>query len=161
LQFEFGFCAHGAHCQGTIAYREAQIISGVITHAVDGVCVLKGRANMARKNKGPQALDVLVDLVARFPWWVGVLLAIASYVVLHEVANTKPPPISGMGQLSEMVTRSFVAGLAYVGQYFLPFVLVVGAIMSFVHRRRAGQFTGYSAATRHDHLPQPLAAARH
>ena len=94
---------------------------------------------MARKNKGPQALDVLVDLVARFPWWVGVLLAIASYVVLREVANTKPPPINGMGQLSEMVTRSFVTWLAYVGQYLLPFVFVVGAIMSFVHRRRAGQ----------------------
>jgi hypothetical protein len=31
---------------------------------------------------------------------------------------------------------------------------------AIVSRRRAGQFTGYSAATRHDHLPQPLAAAR-
>lgn len=108
---------------------------------------------MARKKKGPQALDVLVELVARFPWWVGVLLAIASYVVLHEVANTKPPPINGMGQLSEMVTRSFVAGLAHVGQYLLPFVFLLGAVMSVLQRRRAGQLHS-DALNRSDGIAQ-------
>ena len=94
---------------------------------------------MARRKKGESALDAWADLVARLPWWVGVLLAMASYVGLGRVASSSLTAASDIGQLSSVVTQSLWIGLASVGQYLAPFVCLVGAALSWLRRRRAGQ----------------------
>ena len=40
---------------------------------------------MARRGKTSPAED-LIDIVAMLPWWVGVMLALLSYLLLHSVA---------------------------------------------------------------------------
>ena len=41
---------------------------------------------MARRGKTSPAEDIM-DLVAMLPWWVGVVLALVSYLLLHGVAS--------------------------------------------------------------------------
>lgn len=94
---------------------------------------------MARRSKGDAALDAWTELIARMPWWVGVLLAVASYVGLSRVAASSPNVVGGMERLSSIVTHSMWIGLASVGQYLVPFVCLVGAAMSWFRRRRARQ----------------------
>ena len=41
---------------------------------------------MARRKK-TSPLDDMLELVAMLPWWVGVALALVSYVFLHQLAK--------------------------------------------------------------------------
>jgi len=81
-------------------------------------------------------LDEVLELMARLPWWVGVLLAGVSYVVLHAMASR--PVATHVGPMPDLsvVVRAVIQGLATGGQYLLPLICVVGALASFVGRRR-------------------------
>ncbi len=39
--------------------------------------------------------DDIIDLTAKLPWWLGLLLAVISYVVLHRIAGQGLPQASG------------------------------------------------------------------
>jgi len=80
-------------------------------------------------------MEDLMDLVAMLPWWAGVMLALASYVVLRQLAAA-PPPAAVPGQMANLVTGSMVRGLAMVGQYLLPLICLLGALASFLARRK-------------------------
>ena len=90
---------------------------------------------MGRRRKQSPAED-LMDLVALLPWWLGVALALVSYWVLSGIANRPLPamqtalPISGV--MATMVWR----GLATGSQYLLPFICLVGALLSALRRRK-------------------------
>ena len=79
-----------------------------------------------------------MDLVAMLPWWVGVVLALVSYLLLHSVASQQVVATAQPGQLSAMVTQTLWKTLASVGQYILPMLSLGGAGMS-AWRRRARQ----------------------
>ena len=85
-----------------------------------------------------------MDIVAMLPWWVGVVLALVSYLLLHSVASqqgvatTQPGQIGQIGQTGSMVTQALWKTLASVGQYILPILCLGGAGMS-AWRRRARQ----------------------
>lgn len=90
---------------------------------------------MARRRK-TSPLDDMLDLVSLMPWWAGVAIAVIGYVVLHRMAT--PVQINAVqpGQLGNIMTQSVVAGLATAGQYIVPLVGLVGAVMSFFRRRQ-------------------------
>jgi restriction system protein len=92
---------------------------------------------MARRGKTSPAEDIM-DLVAMLPWWVGVMLALVSYLVLHSVASKHVVATAQPGQVGAMVTQSLWKTLASVGQYILPILCLAGAGMS-AWRRRARQ----------------------
>ncbi|MBS1178860.1 MAG: restriction endonuclease, partial [Proteobacteria bacterium] len=79
-----------------------------------------------------------MDLVAMLPWWVGVVLALASYLLLHSVASQQVVATTQPGQVGAMVTQTLWKTLAGVGQYILPILCLAGAGMS-AWRRRARQ----------------------
>jgi restriction system protein len=89
---------------------------------------------MARRKKASTA-DDLLELVAMLPWWAGVLLALVSYFVLHNIASQPVVASAQPGQIGAMVTQSLWKSLASVGQYFVPFICLVGAITSAWRRR--------------------------
>ena len=86
--------------------------------------------------------DDVVELTSRVPWWVGVLLAVVCYLVLHAVAaqplkvNPKAPSFVPM----------IIKGLATAGQYLLPILFLFGAGLSAFKRRRAANL---AATVRH------------
>jgi restriction system protein len=92
---------------------------------------------MARRGKTSPADDIM-DLVAMLPWWVGVVLALVSYLLLHGVASQQVVATAQPGQVGAMVTQTLWKTLAGVGQYILPILCLAGAGMS-AWRRRASQ----------------------
>ncbi|MBT9553341.1 MAG: restriction endonuclease [Hydrogenophaga sp.] len=89
---------------------------------------------MARRKRTSTA-DDLLELVAMLPWWAGVLLALVSYFVLHNIASQPVVAPSQPGQMGAMVTRSIWKSLAMAGQYILPFICLLGAGTSAWRRR--------------------------
>ena len=71
-----------------------------------------------------------LDLFSLLPWWLCLALAVASYVVLHWAAGTRPDPRGFGAQPAQYVVGSWLRGLALFGQYLLPFAFVIAAIIS-------------------------------
>lgn len=90
---------------------------------------------MARRRKSSTA-DDLMDLVALLPWWGGVALAAVSYGVLHAVATRPLPSVQTGKQLGEALPSMLFQSLATGGQYLIPFICLLGALASFLRRRK-------------------------
>lgn len=89
---------------------------------------------MARKKKSPA--EDFMDLVAMLPWGVGVALAFVSYLALHQLAVTPKVVAVQPGQMADFVGPSGIAALAYAGQFVVPILCLLGAIVSFLRRRK-------------------------
>jgi restriction system protein len=77
-----------------------------------------------------------MKLISMLPWWGGVALAIASYVLLHQLAQ--PPSVKGLQarQMGGFVAGSLVSAFAMAGQFLMPIICLFGAFTSFWARRR-------------------------
>ena len=84
---------------------------------------------MARRKKTSTA-DDLLELVAILPWWAGVLLALVNYFVLHSIASQPVVALTQPVQMGAMAAQSIWKSLATVGQYFVPFICLLGAVTS-------------------------------
>lgn len=73
------------------------------------------------------------------PWWVGVILAIASYWLLHHWAGQPVTATAQSGQVGSMVTQTLWRTLASVGQYILPLICLAGAGVSAWRRKERKQ----------------------
>jgi restriction system protein len=90
---------------------------------------------MARRKQS--IFEDLVDIAAMMPWWLGVGLAMASYLLLH-VASVSPniAPADGKG-MGEFVGRQLWVSLAMILQYLVPASLLLGsAISAFKQQKR-------------------------
>ncbi|CAN7723950.1 restriction endonuclease [Variovorax sp. LjRoot290] len=90
---------------------------------------------MARRKKNGTADDV-IELVAMLPWWAGVGTALVSYVVLHALAAPAAVVAARPDQLAQMVTSSMWKALAYVGQFLVPLLCLIGALVSALRRHK-------------------------
>lgn len=104
---------------------------------------------MAKSRKS--GADVLLDITARLPWWLGVVLALLSYLLLHAVAAKPPAAPLQSGQMAGFALTAMVQALARIGQYLLPFFFLVGAAVSAFKRRQAAQLHA-AVASRADAL---------
>ena len=107
-----------------------------------------------RKQNSP--LDDAIELVSLMPWWVGLGLAVVAYLVLSSIANG-PLPSATPGQgASHLMTASLWRGLAMAGQFLVPLVCVIGAIVSAVRRHQrktlANTVSHNTAADALDHM---------
>jgi restriction system protein len=101
---------------------------------------------MARKKQS--AAEDFTGLVAMLPWWGGVALALVFYLLLHQFAMTPKVVAVQPGQIAGMVTRSMVAAFAYVGQFIVPFLCLLAALISFMRRRKRQNLVGVVAQAR-------------
>jgi len=83
---------------------------------------------VGRKKSG--LAEDLLNLVALLPWWAGVVLSIASYVVLHRLAVPEVPTGLQPGQIGGFAVRAMGTAAANVGQYILPLICLGGAATS-------------------------------
>lgn len=89
---------------------------------------------MSRRRKTSGA-DAVTDLVAKLPWWVGVVLAIVAYVVLHRLAAPMAVTPLQPGQAGAQVVRMIIQSMASVGQYLVPLFCLIGAALSAYRQR--------------------------
>ncbi|MDB5860128.1 MAG: restriction endonuclease, partial [Ramlibacter sp.] len=89
---------------------------------------------MARKKRQGNAEDIM-DTIALLPWWLGVALAVASYVVLHWLA-TRPQPTIDPRQIGAILAPMYVAAIAGVMQFVAPILCLSGALVSFLKRKK-------------------------
>ena len=88
----------------------------------------------------------IVELTALLPWWGGVMLAGASYGALHLYVSRPMSPVA-LGETSTFLIQAMTRGLATTGQYLLPILFLIAAVMSVFRRRKRRQLlAGVSAA---------------
>ena len=92
----------------------------------------------------------IVELTALLPWWGGVMLAVASYGVLHLYVSRPLPPTSlSDGYMTQAIGHAF----ATTGQYLLPFLFLLAAVMSAARRwKRRRLITGVAKSDAPDAL---------
>lgn len=90
---------------------------------------------MARRTGGIAA--DLMEVTSMLPWWAGIVLAVIAYNVLHQYAVLELQPVNVVpGQIGYMVAGQMGRTFAYYGQYILPFLFLIGALLSFLKRRK-------------------------
>jgi restriction system protein len=90
---------------------------------------------MARKKTSP--FEDMILIVSKLPWWVGLVLALVSYLVLHAIASR--PVISSIatpGQMGDAVAKSLFTTMAMFGQFVLPIAFGFGALLSGISSLR-------------------------
>ncbi|SDX63900.1 restriction system protein [Allochromatium warmingii] len=93
---------------------------------------------MARKKRS--AFDDIVEIIARLPWWVGLLLAVVSYFGLHALTITPPSTTPAIpGQIGDIIVAQMFYMMAFYGQYLLPAIFTVGALVSILRRHKRTQ----------------------
>ncbi|MBS0423034.1 MAG: restriction endonuclease [Proteobacteria bacterium] len=88
---------------------------------------------MARRNG---IAEDLFKITATLPWWVGIALAVAVYVLLQPYAVLETPIQAAPGQISRVVAGQMGRTFAYYGQYILPLLFLSGALASFFKQRK-------------------------
>lgn len=90
---------------------------------------------MARRKK-TSAFEDVVEVVAMFPWWFGVILAVVGYFWLHHVATQPISPATDLKNISANVGAQLWQTLATFGQYILPVACLMGAGLSAYGRHQ-------------------------
>ena len=90
---------------------------------------------MSRRKRSSSAED-LFDLAALLPWWLCLILALASYAVLHRYASAPVVLNPVPGQMGSMMSEIITRGLASGGQFVLPLIFAGAAVASFFGRRK-------------------------
>lgn len=78
------------------------------------------------------------------PWWAGVLLAIVSYVLLHMLAS-QPPAALTPGRVGAAQPMLVFRAVAWPAQFIVPLLFLLGALVSFLKRRKAAQLHAEAA----------------
>lgn len=86
--------------------------------------------------KRTSSLEELLDATALVPWWVGVALAGASYVLLSWVAGVDWFARAEGGVDTGGMVSAFVTVLAMFGRVALPLVFLAGALVSVSRQLR-------------------------
>jgi restriction system protein len=84
---------------------------------------------VARRRKSSLLEDVF-ELVSMFPWWLGVVGAIALNLGLHTYAGKAALPITPGAQLAATASQAIFRTLAGIFQYILPLVCLGAAAAS-------------------------------
>lgn len=101
---------------------------------------------MGRRRKNSTASDV-VELIAVMPWWMGVVLAVVSYLYFHSVAIRPAPVVVAPGQVGHTLLPTLWHAASSALQYAAPLLCLVGAGLSAYRRRsRARLLTDATAS---------------
>jgi restriction system protein len=97
---------------------------------------------MARGRKNSGGVEGVLDVASALPWWAGLLLAVLAYVVLSFFASWQitisPDPAKAATGVILTVART----VAIIGQYVLPFLILVGTLGGVIRRARRRQLLG-------------------
>jgi restriction system protein len=87
---------------------------------------------MTRRSQS--TIEDVIDITAKFPWWLGVTLAVFTYALLHFYATREVPVAVGTPELGKVMGAGLLHTFALFGQYILPFAFFLGAFISAINR---------------------------
>src|SRR6266542_1646481 len=87
----------------------------------------------------------LLTIAARFPWWLGVLLAAVSYAAFHYLAGVFVPAAATTKDIGNAVIAAGAKSGATIFQYIAPIVFLAGALASAFGRRKRSALHGRAA----------------
>lgn len=85
---------------------------------------------MARRNR-TSVFEDIIHLIAKLPWWAGLLIALISYFWLHNIASKPiPTPTPGIQHMGDVVVSQMWHTFATFLQYIIPICSLIGAGVS-------------------------------
>jgi restriction system protein len=101
---------------------------------------------VARKKKSSPAED-FIEIIALVPWWIGLMIGVLSYFILHGLAAAPVVVVPGAHGVGATLYGVWVRALAQLGQYLIPFLCLLGAGASALGRKkRAALLDGVAKA---------------
>jgi restriction system protein len=91
---------------------------------------------MAKRRDRKGAADDLLAIAAKLPWWASLLIAAVTFVVLHQIAGQDVGTATSTKDIGGVAARGLYRTLANIGQYMLPLIFIVGAVVSVLGQRR-------------------------
>lgn len=91
---------------------------------------------MARRSKKGGVAEDLLAIASKLPWWVSLILAVVSFVVLHAVAGQELGSATSTADVGRIAARGLFRALAGFGQYVLPLLFVIGAAASVLGQKK-------------------------
>jgi len=89
---------------------------------------------MSRRDNS--TLEDLLDIAKMLPWWIDIAIAIIAYFWLHSVAISEIVVVAQPGKIGGFISGQLFKTFATIGQYLLPFVFLLGAVMSLFDRKK-------------------------
>ncbi len=91
---------------------------------------------------GRRKNSALLQVAMALPWWVSLALACLAYLLLSAIARIEITPQPGTQNIGFMAIGGLITTLAYFGQYLVPFLLSLAALLSAAeHFQRSSLFT--------------------
>lgn len=87
-------------------------------------------------------MDDIIGIAAALPWWAGTVLAVLAYGLLRHYAMVEVQVSGVSGNAGRMVAAQLTKTLAFYGQFLVPPLLLVGALVSFLRRRKRSGLIG-------------------
>lgn len=78
----------------------------------------------------------LFEIAAKLPWWIGIALAVAFYLILHQLAAMELATATSASIISGATIQNFIKGVASILQYILPPAFLAGSGVSLLSRRK-------------------------
>jgi restriction system protein len=94
---------------------------------------------MVGRRRKQSAFEDWIEIAARLPWWLSLLIAGVVYLVLHVYAAHVDPPPKDVAELGAYAGHGLWRMAARIFQYVLPAAFVMGSVVSAVKAREARQ----------------------
>lgn len=90
---------------------------------------------MKRSNR-KSTLDVLMTIASHIPWPVTLIAAPILYFVLHYLAQSwTPVKVTQLADMSKLYVSSVLHTVVSIGQYAIPLILVITALVNVLRQR--------------------------
>lgn len=81
-------------------------------------------------------IEDLLEASSKWPWWLSMVFALGVYIFLHALALREVAAPNGLQGAGDFAVGQIVRTLAGIGQYLLPGILCVGALISVLQRKK-------------------------
>lgn len=88
--------------------------------------------------KRQSTFEDLIGIAAKLPWWVGILLALMSFVGMRALAGMEIVAPTGIQGLGNNFVHSVAKTFGMFAQYLLPIAFLIGAAISAFRRQKRG-----------------------
>lgn len=86
-------------------------------------------------------LQGIAGIGGRLPWWATLLLALAAWALLHQLAASEPATAAGSGEALATAVPDVLRQVAVYAQYIVPWVLLAGMFASLIRRAAREQLS--------------------